>query len=933
MNVKTKILSVGVLFFIAQAMDAQVTERDTTSSERQIEEVVVTGYRTKKADEITQAQSIVGGEELRQQSNTLSLSNMLQGKAPGVLVQTLNGQPGSSGNITIRGFSNFSNTGALVVIDGQYASFAQLNALNPNDVESQVILKDAAATAQYGSRAAAGVIVVTTRKGTRGRTNFSLESRFGSSWKVPDSEMNFEMMNSAQKLAYENAISPLVGNPSRTDAQIAALVAQDHNWQDDVLRNSAEESYFFTANGGTDRSLFYYSLGYDSNSGIVEYLDALKRYSGRFNFENQLTDNLKVGILASVQYQMTENQRDLNNGQNPFRFMYSANPYEPVYTATGTFNPTNTGFPVLEALQTNTSRNSNLRLNGNLFGEYRIFPFLKFRSSFYSTFAQLKTKTITQPGSFLDVILGLNGQIGQANNDLFNLTTNQRLDFDKKFGRHSVNATAFYEYNREDSNTMSATGRNYRTPGLDILSNLVTPFAVAGSRVQTRRTSIALLADYNFDSRYLVSGSIRRDGSSRFGSNEQFGTFWSVSGAWNIAKESFFNISNLQSLKLRGSYGIAGNDAPIPDYVNQPYVGFGLYGPAASTFVNSNFGNVNLQWEKVAITNVGLDFNYLNRFRGSVEYFVNRRNDFLQLIPNATVGGSFTRYDNAGELSNKGVEVDLSADVIRREDWTFQLRGNFSQVTNKILALRPGEQNRNIGNYNKLEVGEMPFYFRMVRSAGINPQNGQALYYTTRTVANPNETFIDLPGGRATNVYSTTDIQDIKDKSPFPKYFGGFGATFSYKNFDVVADFSYKFGAYAVNNEALNMLDPSQFRDNKRVDAVNYWTTPGQTDVLPRPTPEGIWMTDYFLQKTDYIRFRSLNIGYTFKKDFLGANIPLNSIRVYAQGMNLFLWTNYEGDPEVAVGSGEGNTDVPGSYTLYTYPTQKTVTVGVQLNF
>ncbi|WP_394665616.1 SusC/RagA family TonB-linked outer membrane protein [uncultured Chryseobacterium sp.] len=933
MNVKLSVLSAGVLFFLGQTAYAQKTKSDTLPKEKNIEEVVVTGYRTKKADEITQAQSVIGSEELKQQSNTLSLTNMLQGKAPGVFAQTLSGQPGSSGSITIRGFSNFSNTGALVVIDGQYSTFAQLNALNPSDVESQVILKDAAATAQYGSRASAGVIVVTTKRGAKGKTNYSFESRFGTSWKVSDKEMNFQMMDAGQKLAYENAIAPLVGNTPWTDAEVATLTAQNHDWQKDVLKNSTEESYFFTANGGTDKSLFYYSLGYDSNSGIIQYLNALKRYSARFNFENQLSDKIRIGINTSLQYQQTQNQRDLNNAQNPFRFMYSANPYEAVFLPDGSYNPTSAGFPVLEALQRNRSNNSNLRINANIFGEYKFTNWLKFRSSLFNTFAQLKSKSILEPGSYLDVILGLNGQVSQGNNDLYYLTANQRLDFDKKFGLHKVSATAFFEYSTEDTNTMTATGRNYRTPGLDILSNMVTPFATAGGRTQTRRTALALLADYNYDSRYLVSGSIRRDGSSRFGLDNQYGVFWSASAAWNIAKESFIDIPNLRALKLRGSYGIAGNDAAIPDYVNQPYVGFGLYGPSATTVVPTTIGSRQLEWEKVKITNVGLDFNYLDRFRGSVEYFINKRSDFLQLIPNATVQGSYTAYSNAGELENKGIEVDLSADIIRKQDWNIQLRGNYSNIKNKILALRQGETSRNIGNNNKLEVGEIPYYFRMVRYAGVNPNNGEALYFTNRTTANAGETFYDLPEGRVTNFYSTADIQDIKDKSPYPKFFGGFGATFAYKNFSIVADFTYKFGGYAVNNEALNRLDPSQFNSNKSVDAVNYWRNPGDTNVLPAPNPDGIWMTDYFLQKTDYIRFRSLNVGYTFDKNFLGEKIPLNSIRVYAQAQNLVLWTKFQGDPEVAIGSGEGNTDVPGSYTLYTYPTQKTVTFGVELQF
>lgn len=930
MNVKLRVLTVGVLFFTAQAVMAQ---QDSTKI-KDIEEVVVTGYRVKKADEINQAQSTISGEELKQQSNTVSLTNMLQGKAPGVLVQTSSGQPGSTGTINIRGFSNFSGTQPLVVIDGQYASVAQMNALNPSEVESQTILKDAAATAQYGSRAAAGVIVITTKRGSRSKTSYTLESRFGSSRKVSDKELNFEMMDARQKLNYENSIAPLVGNPTYTPAQVEQLAGQNHDWQKDVLRNSIEESYLFSATGGSEKSLFYYSMGYDKNSGIIKYLDGLTRYSGRFNFENDLSDKLKVGLNSSIQYQKTENQRDLYNAQNPIYFMYAANPYENIFLQDGSYNPTTgAGFPVLEALQSNTSNNRNLRINGNVFGEYKFVDWLKFRTSLFTTFAQLKATSIVKPKSYLDVILGLNGQVTQGNNDLFYLTTNNRLDFDKSFGNHKVSATAFYEYSAENSNSMSATGRNYRTPGLDVLSNMVTPFAATGSRTQTRRTSLAALVDYGYDQRYLLSGSIRRDGSSRFGLDNQFGTFWSASAAWNIAKESFLDGSKLKGLKIRGSYGIAGNDNSLPDYVNQPYVGFGLYGPSATTVIPTIVGNRQLKWEKVTITNIGIDYNYANRIRGSFEYFINKRTDFLQQIPYDTQMGSYTIYDNAGDLENKGFELDVTADVIRNKDWNFQLRGNYSNVTNKILALRPGETERNIGNYNKLKVGEMPYIFRMVRSAGVDAANGEALYFTNRTTAVNGETFSQVGGRTATNIYNSGDIEDISDKSPFPKAFGGFGASLTYKNFDITADFSYKFGAYSVNDQALDMLDSSQYSSNKRTDAINYWQQPGDTNVLAAPSPNGLYMTDYFLQSTDYIRFRSLNVGYTFDKEFLGENSFVNAVRVYAQGQNLFIWTKYEGDPEVAIGSGEGNVDVPNSYSRYSYPTAKTFTVGIELQF
>lgn len=919
-----------------QAVMAQKKSSDTTKV-KVIDDVVLTGYTSKKSSEIIQSQSTITSKEMAGQSATTTLANMLQGKAPGVMVQTSSGQPGSGGTITIRGFSNFSNTPPLVVIDGMYSSISQYNALNPNDVESQTILKDAAGTAPYGARGASGVILVTTKRGLAGKTSYSFETRIGTSFQISDKELNFNMMDATQKVAWENEIATYnVGNTPYTPTESAELISQNHNWEKDVLRNSAEESYLFSARGGDKKNLFYYSLGYDSNTGIIKYLKGLRRYTGRFNFETSLSDKIRVGLLSSVQYQVTQNQRDRYNAQNPIYFMYAANPYDPIYLEDGSFNPTGAGFPILEALQTNTGENKNLRLNGGVFGEYKFTNYLKFRSTFNTTYAHLITENITQRGSYLDGILGTNGQLGKANNDLFYFMTNQRLDFNKSFGSHRIDAAAFYEYNSENSNQMATTVRGLRTIGLDpsIVSNYTTPFSSTGAKQITTRTSIAALADYNYDKKYFVSGSIRRDGSSRFGANTKYGTFWSTSLGWNIARENFLSDSKFTSIKLRGSYGKSGNDAPLPDYVNQPYASFGLYGLTATTVIPKTTGNQNLEWEKVAITNVGVDFNYASRLRGSFEYFINKRKDFIQLIPQDYQAGSYTVYSNAGDLENKGYEAELSYDLIKNENWGLTLYGNTSSIKNKILKLRDeNEKERAIGNYNVLKVGESPYLFKMVRSAGVSADTGDALYYTNRTIANPGETIISTANGNVTNVWNSGDAQIIYDKSPFPKVFGGFGANLSYKNFDLTADFTYKFGGYSANLQALDMLDPAQFSTNKRVDAVNFWRNPGDTNVLPKPNPNGLYMSDYFLQKTDYVRFRSLNVGYTFNKNVFGDSIPLDSFRVYFQAQNLFIWTNYEGDPEVAVGSGEGNTDVPNSYSMYTYPSQKTFTVGLQLNF
>jgi len=519
----------------------------------------------------------------------------------------------------------------------------------------------------------------------------------------------------------------------------------------------------------------------------------------------------------------------------------------------------------------------------------------------------------------------------------FNYTINNRLDFDKSFGLHNFSATAFHEFYKGRSNSMSAAKQSINNPLLNPyqLTNYATPLTTTGAQTNYTLSSVAGLLDYNYDKKYFVSGSIRRDGSSRFGTNNKFGTFWSVSGGWNIAKENFLADTKLNTFKLRASYGTVGNDAPLPDYVNLDYASFGLYGAAPTNYVVTA-GNPDLKWEVAKMQNYGVDFAYGSRLRGSFEYFITKRNDFIQQVSGSDISGGYSFYRNVGDLENKGIEAELSYDVIKNRSFTWNLHGNIANIKNKLLSLRDGEKERVTGPYGNsaLVVGEIPYLFKLVKYAGVNPANGDALYYTNRATPNVGETFYNLEGGKATNVYNTSDVQNITDKSPFPKVFGGFGSSFSYKRFDISAEFSYKFGGWALNYAELDRLDPAQYTSNKSTDATNFWQNPGDTNVLPAPTDQGLTTSDYFLEKTDYIRFRSLSVGYTFDKSFLGENSIVDSFRVYVQGQNLYVWTKFKGDPEAAVGLSENTANyVPGSYYAYTYPITKTFTIGFDIKF
>lgn len=927
MNVKLRVLSVGVLFFMGQTVWAQKTKNDSVSKETIIDEVVVTGYQKKSQDKITQAQSVVTGEQLLQNTPTTSIGNGLQGKASGVYVQSVTGQPGSVATILVRGVSGVGGSSEpLYVVNGMYMTARQFSAINPNDVASVSILKDAAATAQYGSRGANGVVVVTTKSGFIGKTIYSFDTKFGTATKLKDN--NFSMMNSRELLGFQNNLG-FLGFPTRNEDEINRLAAYDHNWQKDLLRNSTIQSYLFSAQGGSSKNTFYYSLGYDTDSGILRDIDGLDRYTGRFSFTNQLSEKVKLGIDLGLQYQKTQNYLDRFNTQNPFAAMYLYQPYDPIYNANGSYNQTmGAGSNVVEQIRNYPLTDQRFRSQATLFGEYKVIDGLKFKTTFNGLYDWYMATNWLKKGSNLDLTInGIpTGQITKNTFYGFNYTWNNSLNYVKAFGKHNFDVLAFAEYNDNFNETLNASAVGLKSDNLDTPSN-TTPSArntFTGSKTRNTLFSLATLVSYDYDGRYLLTGSIRRDGSSRFGSNNKYGVFWSASAAWNIAKESFFKVDFINDLKLRGSYGLTGNDGTIPDYVNVSNVGYGQYGPAPTISVIQTAGNSDVKWEVNKTTNLGVDFSMWNRrIKGAVEVYQNKRNDFIQLLPYYTEKGAFSAYSNAGDMTQKGLEAELSVDAVKTADVTLSFRANIA-FQKSVLDRLTGEQTERLltGGYNYLKVGETPYMFYNVRFAGVDSSNGDALYYDKN--------------GNITNKYSASDAVPITDKSPFPKSFGGFGMTFTYKGFDLNTDFVFKLGAYTYNNMYANAVDPTNAisGNNVATDAANFWQKPGDTNVFQKVDSNGMRASDQFLEKSDYLRLRSLSIGYTFDKKNFGNTLPINKIRIYAQAQNLITWTSFHGEPEVSLGSaGSTSLFVPGSFNLYTYPAVRTILMGLQVEF
>lgn len=901
-----------------------------SKKETEIDAVVVTGYQAKSSDQISSSIVNVGGGQLDKFGPATSTANMLQGKGSGINVTALNGKPGEGAAITIRQVGNTSGeTPPLYVIDGARSNQEVFNRLNPSDIQEISVLKDAASAAIYGADAANGVVIVTTKSGKIGKAKFSFNTKYGFAKKTKDK--NFSVMNSQQKIDYEiglNANAPkLFPNLSWTSTDREEALSNNHNWQDDILRKSSIASYAFDVTGGNNLARYYLSLGYDEDNGIVKYLDGFKRYSGRMKIDMDPSEKLRIGANIGITYTKSDEVRDIFNAQNPFAAMYMYNPYEPVYDKDGEVNPTSQGFPVIEALQRNKAWENNLYLLGSLYGEYEIFNFLKFKTQFGGNYNNYRRSSLMEKGSYLDQVLGYGGNISERNDNTFQYTWTNSLNFNKSYHLHNIDLLALTEYAEKKLDYILASGRNFSSIEKHQLTNASTPASVSGyKQVSYRIFSLGAFLSYDYAKKYIFTASIRQDADSRFGKDETFSDpFWSVSGAWNIAKENFMSTQTfINDLKLRASYGLRGYSNSIPTNVNKLVLSSGGYGNYPVVIPYYIAGNNKLKWEVTKTQNYGVEYSiWKRRIRGSAEYYIDNKKDFVLPVMNSSVeGGSYQSYINAGKMRNQGWELAFSADILRGKDYTWTVYGNISFVKSKIKELHSGLDEIVQSDYNVLKVGYKPNLFYLVRYAGVDAATGDALYYDKN--------------GNVTNVYSSGDAVPIYGKSPNPSSYGGFGTTVNFKGFDITADFTYSIGKYSLNFAKYQGLDPSDANtSNKWVGAENYWTEPGQTNVLPRPTSEGLRLSDYFLEKASYLRFRSLEVGYTFNKEFLGESLGLDNIRVYFQAQNLYTWTDFHGDPEVGYGSSENQTEgfIPGQYYQYSYPTTKTFLFGLQVNF
>src|SRR5690606_15708429 len=488
-----------------------------------------------------------------------------------------------------------------------------------------------------------------------------------------------------------------------------------------------------------------------------------------------------------------------------------------------------------------------------------------------------------------------------------------------------------FEYNFNENNLYRVTSRGFPSAALSTQINAAEVTIGTTNRNRLALISYGLFADYNYKERYIVNASIRTDGSSNFGKGKEFGAFYSGSFAWNLAKEEFFAVDAVNDLKLRAAYGTVGNRNGIDRYAPQGLVAFGAY-PGGSATLPSNVANPNIQWETTKAINAGIELNmFNNRLRTVFDYFKRNTTDLLFTIPTADESGVGGIQGNLGEIENSGIEISLQADIIRKPGFSWTIGGNVAFLDNKIVELPDGEDITPFAFNILFREGEALNQHYLLRYAGVDPDNGRPLYYGIDGNTYTSDELVSLfPEG--------TDHRVLDGRSTMPNMEGGFFTNLNYKGWGLRADFIYKSGNY-INNfvRAAIETDGNNPAGNHHVGAFNYWQQPGDTNVLPSPVYRTeVIDSDRFLEKGDFIRMRNIVLSYNFPSELLERS-PINSLRIYAQGQNLLTFTEFFGDPEVGISSGETidfvNTVAPGEATLFSYPQTKSIQVGVDISF
>ena len=903
-----------------------------------LDEIVVSGYSAIPQRELTGSMTTVRGRNV-QGLDIASPDQALQGRVSGARVTNLSGQPGGSTYVRVRGIGSINAGNApLYIVDGVPISSVDqsstlgsgnasnpLNAINPRDIQSIEVLKDAAASAIYGAQAANGVILITTRRGSAGNTQFNLTSSYG----VAEELNRLEVIKGPEWVelqyeAFENYNSffganlnaaGFIGGWTLDDVQNGEV--PHYNWQDAMMRTGTTQKYNLSASGGDDQTRFFISGGYNNTEGVAITTD-MQRMNLRANIDHRANDKLSFDLnLATT---VTEQNGALQEGfflGSPFFMAQFIRPTNPIYNEDGTYATEEVfNYNPLAANELDDRNSTQKQLVGNAGAIYNITSNLNFRTNWGLDYRTVEDIDYRAPESPAGESLG--GYRFDANRTVTNFTTNQVVNYYDTFSEvHSVRALGGFEYRQETRETFSASGQGFPSGLFRTLQNAAEPLSVTGFGSEYRQASFFSRVQYDYDDTYLTNVSVRYDGNSRFGEDKRWGLFYAGSLGWRASNMSFMDFSNdwLEDLKFRISYGITGNSAISNFASRQLFTSGGAYNNAPA-LTPSGLGNNLLTWEESGTINLGLDWAiFESRVYGAIDVY-SRENSKLLLdrdLPSDSGFGSLT--ENAGRVQNQGIEIEIGAVVLDRAGFVWTSEVNMSWQRNELLELNEGADR--LGN---LFVGRPLTEYYMYEYAGVNPADGRPMFYDR----NGNITYTPSTASEREN----DDRQFVGDTQP--SSFGGWFNQLNYRGFQLDFLFQGSFGQASYNSFTGSFTDGAFFRRAGLIaNSRNRWTEPGQITSVEQafvnssyPGRTGGFTTSTrFLENASYIRLKNVNFAYTLPVA-VSQQIGVRSARFTLQATNLLTWTAYNGiDPEIV---GTNNA---------IYPQARTLTAGIEIGF
>lgn len=906
-----------VISYVNMTTTEIVAEKNTTITvqlqvqDKLLEEVVIVGYSSKKAKYLSSAVSTVSGDKLRDVTSN-NLASLLQGKAPGVVVSSASGDPTAGSNILIRGAGTISaGSGPLVVVDGNIGG-----TYNPSDVESVTILKDAAATGLYGSRAGNGVMIITTKSGKSGKSKIEFSSVVGLNSATTG---NFKLMNTNQLFDYLSSFSS--PNP--------AMKNINTNWWDLTFRQSLTQNYTLSASGGNDKTQYYVSGNlYKEEGTLIENNKTAHNF--RTNLTHRFSDKLKLSVLLNGIY-----TKDKYNPEGGLYQAYTYLPFDASHGADG--RPVDSRYVTwygrdqsnyLYSMQYDMSNARSFNLSSDVNLEYSISKHLNFSTYNRASFFDYSSMSFYDKRSQGGATNG--GELYNSESFSKTFVSSNRLRYDNSFGNHNIAVLAVGEATQSAYDVLSTSVKGL-PPGRPFASTATAVINVpTGGRNEYSFHKYLAQADYNFANKYFAVASFVRDRSSRFGNNNSAANFYQLGASWILTTENFMkNIRAINFLKLRVSYGTTGN-AEIGDYAS-----LGLYSLSTSSSYAGQPGaapsqkaNPNLTWEKQKAANIGIDITLLKRIELSVDLYQKTAEDLLYRKPlPATTGYSFI-FENVGSVRNRGIEFSLTTKNILKRDFTWETNLNMAFNRNKVLSLNAGALFSNPGAAQPIGVGHDMDEWNLPVWAGVDPANGDPLW--EKVVADANGKRYITYTNNYNSVANATSRQYL-GKSSAPKFSGGISNTVTYKNFTLSAFMNFVYGNYVYNDTRFYYDNDGNYDSYNSMVFPKEWTRwqkAGDIATHPKALPGGNKLSNAsssrYLENGSYIRLRNITLGYNLPQNLL-TKMKISGARLFISGDNLWTGTNFSGpDPEVVLSSGVSS---------FRYPTSKKILFGLSVSF